>query len=195
VHETLLGLVGLLLAFGMTMAVGRYDTRRSLVVQESNDIGTTFLRAQMLAEPSRATSLALLEEYADTAVDLADEVPDTERFDDDVERIAGLHRELWAAAGDALRAEPSGTAPRLYIETLNSMIDTHNDRVTSTSVGPWMGQFTLGASASSNTRIVPRSRTRQVSHRKRNCVGDVERTSPAPTDGVERPLGTHESRR
>jgi hypothetical protein len=131
VQGTLLGLVGLLLAFGMTMAVGRYDTRRALVVQESNDIGTTFLRAQMLAEPSRAKSLALLERYADTAVDLADEVPDTERFDDDVEQITGLHRELWAAAGDALRADPSGTAPRLYIETLNSMIDTHNDRVTS----------------------------------------------------------------
>ena len=51
VQGTLLALVGLLLAFGLTMAVGRYEARRAVVVQEANDIGTTYLRAQLL--PSR----------------------------------------------------------------------------------------------------------------------------------------------
>ena len=63
------------------MAVGRYDNRRAIVVQESNDIGTTFLRAQLLAEPSRTSSLDLLRQYADLAVDLADQVPDSDRFE------------------------------------------------------------------------------------------------------------------
>ena len=44
-------------------------------MQESNDIGTTFLRAQMLAEPGRTRSLDVLEQYADLAVDLANQVP------------------------------------------------------------------------------------------------------------------------
>jgi hypothetical protein len=131
VQATLLGLVGLVLAFGLTMAVGRYDNRRSIVVQEANDIGTTFLRAQMLAEPSRTTSLELLRQYADVAVDLADHVPDSGLFDADVDRIGELQRALWSAAGDAVAADPSGTAPRLYVESLNSMIDSHTDRVTS----------------------------------------------------------------
>ena len=131
VQATLLGLVGLLLAFGLTMAVGRYDNRRSVLVQESNDIGTTFLRAQLLAEPSRTSSLDLLRRYADVAVDLADQVPDSDQFDADAARIGGLQRELWRVAGDAVRADPTGTAPRLYIETLNAMIDSHTDRVTS----------------------------------------------------------------
>ena len=131
VQGTLLGLVGLLLAFGLTMAVGRYDTRRAIVVQEANDIGTTFLRAQLLAEPSRTSSLDLLAQYADLAVDLADQVPDSDRFDDDAARMAELQRGLWSLAGDAVRADPDGTAPRLYVETLNAMIDSHTDRVTS----------------------------------------------------------------
>jgi hypothetical protein len=113
VQGTLLGLVGLLLAFGLTMAVGRYEERRALVVQESNAIRTTFLRAQMLAEPNRTTSLELLEQYADTAIDLADQVPDTGPFNDSMVRIAEIQRELWTVAGDAVRADPSGTAPRL----------------------------------------------------------------------------------
>jgi NADH:ubiquinone oxidoreductase subunit 6 (subunit J) len=42
IQGTLLGLVGLLLVFGMSMAVGRYESRRALVVQEANDIGTAY---------------------------------------------------------------------------------------------------------------------------------------------------------
>jgi hypothetical protein len=131
VQATLLGLVGLLLAFGLTMAVGRYDNRRAIVVQEANDIGTTFLRAQMLAEPTRTNSLDLLTHYADLAVDLANQVPDSDRFDEDVTQIGDAQRELWSLAGDAVNADPTDTAPRLYIETLNAMIDSHSDRVTS----------------------------------------------------------------
>jgi len=131
VQGTLLGLVGLLLAFGLTMSVGRYEARRALVVQEANDIGTTYLRAQMLSEPARTTSLDLLQEYADLAIDLADQVPDTDRFDADKARLGALQRDLWTAAGVALEADSQGTAPRLYIETLNNTIDTNSERLAS----------------------------------------------------------------
>lgn len=133
VQATLLGLVGLVLAFGLTMAVGRYDNRRAIVVQEANNIGTTYLRAQMLAEPSRTRSLELLRQYADVAVDLADQVPGSERFNDDATRMDELQQALWSAAGDAVAADPTGTAPRLYVESLNAMIDSHTERVTSLS--------------------------------------------------------------
>src|SRR5690349_19742982 len=81
IQATLLGLVGLLLAFGMTMAVGRYESRRALVVQEANDIGTTYLRAQMLPEPERSRSMDLLKVYTDHVIVLADAVPDSEAYD------------------------------------------------------------------------------------------------------------------
>lgn len=131
IQGTLLGLVGLLLAFGLTMAVGRYEARRALIVQEANTIGTTHLRAQLLPEPARTTSLELLQEYADIAIDLADEVPFTDRFDADAAALESLQRDLWAAAGDAVAADPTGTGPRTYVETLNEMIDTHTERIAS----------------------------------------------------------------
>jgi hypothetical protein len=131
VQGTLLGLVGLLLAFGLSMAVGRYEARRALVVQEANDIGTTFLRAQLLAEPERSESLALLAEYGDAAVGMANVVPDTAAYRSRVADVEALQGELWALAGDAVAADPVGTAPRLYIEVLNDMIDSHSSRVAS----------------------------------------------------------------
>ena len=50
----LLGVVGLLLAFGLSLAVSRYEDRRADVVDEANAIGTTYLRAQTLPEPVRS---------------------------------------------------------------------------------------------------------------------------------------------
>ena len=58
----LLGLVGLLLAFGLSLAVSRYEDRRANVVSAANAIGTTYLRAQTLPEPVRSRSLDLLVE-------------------------------------------------------------------------------------------------------------------------------------
>jgi len=128
VQGALLGLVGLLLAFGLSMAVGRYDTRRALVVHEADTIGTTFLRAQLLAEPTRSASLDALETYADAAIDLADHVPDSADSVAASARMEELQRDLWRLAGDAVGADPVGTAPKLYVETLNEMIDAHADR-------------------------------------------------------------------
>lgn len=131
VQGTLLGLVGLLLAFGLTMAVGRYDTRRALVVEEGNAIGTTYLRAQLLAEPARSDSLDLLREYADVAIRMAGHVPGSDAFEADSRRMGELHDQLWALAGDAVDGDPEATAPRLYVETLNETIDAHSSRVAS----------------------------------------------------------------
>ena len=49
----LLGVVGLILAFGLSLAVGRYQDRRADVVTDANTIGTAYLRAQTIAEPQR----------------------------------------------------------------------------------------------------------------------------------------------
>ncbi|MFM2076454.1 MAG: hypothetical protein RJA49_344 [Actinomycetota bacterium] len=133
VQGALLGLVGLLLAFGLSMAVGRYETRRALVVQEANDIGTTYLRAQLLAEPERSDSLALLRHYSDSAIAMAESVPDTPRYRVAVADIERIQNDLWTQAGKAVAADSLGTAPRLYIETLNDTIDTHTERTASLS--------------------------------------------------------------
>src|SRR3954454_11979946 len=64
----LLGLVGLLLAFGLSLAVARYEDRRATVVGVANAIGTPYLRPQTLDEPIRGRSLDLLVRYTRTAL-------------------------------------------------------------------------------------------------------------------------------
>jgi hypothetical protein len=129
----LLGVVGLLLAFGLSLAVSRYENRRSNIVSEANAIGTTYLRAQTLAEPIRSRSLDLLVSYTRSAVRLSTQVPGSVEADDARAHEAQTERRLWALAGEALDMAPTASAPRLYVEALNEMIDGETVRVAALS--------------------------------------------------------------
>ena len=119
----LLGLVGLILAFGLSLSLSRYEDRRAAVVDEANTIGTTYLRAQTLAEPVRSRSLKLLVAYDKSAIRLSEYVPGSATELAVTGNEDRLQRRLWGLAGKALDAEPTASAPRLYTETLNEMID------------------------------------------------------------------------
>ena len=61
------------------MAVGRYDARRSAVVDSANAIGTTYLRAQTLHEPLRTRSLDELVTYTNATIRVSHSVPGSAR--------------------------------------------------------------------------------------------------------------------
>jgi hypothetical protein len=132
-QAALLGVVGLLLAFGLSLAVSRYEDRRANIVNEANAIGTTYLRAQTLPEPIRSRSLDLLVRYTRTAIRLSDHVPGSDEADDDRAAEGRIERRLWTLAGEALDSAPTASAPRLYVETLNEMIDGETVRVAALS--------------------------------------------------------------
>ncbi len=124
----LLGVVGLILAFGLSLALSRYEDRRATIVGEANAIGTTYLRAQLLEPGIRGPSLRLLDSYAHQAVDVADRVPGSDTEKAAVANEESLQERLWALARRAVAEQPVATGPRLYVETLNNMIDAQGTR-------------------------------------------------------------------
>jgi len=125
----LLGLVGLILAFGLTLAVGRYQDRRADVVDDANTIGTAYLRAQTLIEPQRSRSLALLRHYNDLAILVTGEVPASASLRATTAEQSRVQQLLWRLGGEAMNARPRDSAPRLYIQSLNEMIDQQGVRL------------------------------------------------------------------
>ena len=119
----LLGVVGLILAFGLSLAVTRYQDRRSDVVDTANTIGTAYLRAQTLQEPQRSRSLALLRRYEDLAIQVTHEIPGSDSMDATSAEQARVQRQLWGLGAEALAGRPVASAPRLYVDSLNAMID------------------------------------------------------------------------
>ena len=55
-------------------------------------------------------------------------MPDSSSADEAVADGQELQRELWSLASEALDSAPTASAPRLYVETLNEMIDMHCPR-------------------------------------------------------------------
>ena len=93
----LLTLVALLLAFGLSLAVSRYQSRRDAVVTEANAIGTTYLRAQTLYEPTRTQSLNLLVRYTNAAIALSHTIPGSSQQSTVAANEGILQRQLWRA--------------------------------------------------------------------------------------------------
>jgi hypothetical protein len=147
-QAALLGVVGLILAFGLTLAVGRYEDRRAAAVAESNAIGTTYLRAQLIAEPARTQSLDLLRRYTGLALRVSNEVPGSREMRRTTAAEDVLQRRLWRLAGQAIAAAPDASAPRLYVDSLNSTIDQQSVRLASLNnrvPGAVLGLEVIGA--------------------------------------------------
>jgi len=123
---SLLALMAFLLAVTMGMAVDRYDSRRQLVLEEANAIGTVYLRAGYLPATASSETRGLLREYAPLRIDTADR----EQLAANFARSNEIQSELWAIVEPLARSSPDSQVLALYISALNDMIDLGETRLT-----------------------------------------------------------------
>src|SRR4051794_12057949 len=94
-QAALLGVVRLILAFALSLALGRSESRRAAVVSAANAIGATCRPAQLLAEPDGARSVELLRRYTNLALKLSHEVPNSAAMGGTVVDEDVVQRRLW----------------------------------------------------------------------------------------------------
>jgi hypothetical protein len=116
-------LVGLLLAFSFSLALGRYDARRAAFVQEANSIGTTFLRTELLGRGFAAAMRSDLRDYVELRIDFAKADADVPRRLRDSAASGAMQRRMWERAMQAARSDPHSTMVPLFISALNDTID------------------------------------------------------------------------
>lgn len=114
-----LGLLALLLGFSFSMVMDRYDTRRILVIEEANALGTTWLRIQILDTPLRQEMSVLLERYVDARLLWSE----TGTEGGATPEAEVLQRQLWTAMGDVLRSENPPLLARGVMDSLNESFD------------------------------------------------------------------------
>ena len=129
IQGSLLGILALLLGFTFSLSLGRHDSRSEAVVSESNAIGTTWLRSQLLDEPERSEVQALLRAYVDLRVEGGHvAVVNVEDRREILARTGAMHNELWTHARQAAAANPNPVTTGLFIQALNEMIDSFGSR-------------------------------------------------------------------
>lgn len=124
-----LGLLALLLAFTFSMAVSRYDTRKQLVMEEANALGTTALRTSLLPEPQRQQARASLRAYVAARLAFYEAGEDGARVDAALAAGAREQARLWALATEVATQDPRSVPAGLFIQTLNDSIDLAEKRL------------------------------------------------------------------
>ena len=76
IEGAVLALLGLLLAFTISGAGGRFDARRQLIVEETNAIGTAYLRLDMLPHAVQPALRENFRRYVDTRIEVYRKLPD-----------------------------------------------------------------------------------------------------------------------
>lgn len=118
-----LGLLALLISFSCYMAVARFDARKTLIVDEANAIGTTWLRAEFLPDAQHTQVKGALQAYVSARLALyTSGVDESQRAQAraDTER---LQRQLWSIAVAAVTNDTHSDSAALFATTLNDVID------------------------------------------------------------------------
>jgi hypothetical protein len=123
-----LGLLAFMLAFTFGLAASRFDTRRMVVMEEANAIGTTYLRAGLLTKPHSQQIRQLLRDYVKIRL-IASQTRSLEDVDQIVSKSTDLHDALWLQAMEVSEKDPHSILVGLFIQSLNEMIDLHAKRV------------------------------------------------------------------
>lgn len=128
-QATALLLLALLLGFTFSMAVSRFDVRKTLLVDEANAIGTSILRSQFLPEPKRGEVLSLLRDYVDKRLEFYDAGIDPERLAAAARAAQQIEQRLWAVTVGATTQDTPSVSAGLFILSLNEMLDNNERRL------------------------------------------------------------------
>ena len=132
---TLLALIG---GFTFSMAVTRYDQRKTLEEAEANAIGTQYLRTDLLPGDLGAGTRELLRKYFNLRIAFYEE--SDEQLVKDIDRqTASLQAELWNAVLPAASSQPTPVIA-LVIAGMNDVINSQGY-----TQAAWWNRIPIGA--------------------------------------------------
>jgi hypothetical protein len=127
VEGAVFALLGLLIAFTFSGAASRFDSRRQMILQEANAIGTAWLRLELLPASAQAGLKGLFPKYLDARLAVYRALPDAAAASANFANAAALQAEIWTRATAACQQSPSPLSAQL-IPALNEMFDIATTR-------------------------------------------------------------------
>lgn len=137
IEAAVFGLLGLLIAFSFSGAVSRFDARRQMIVQETNAIGTAYLRLDLLPANAQPELRENFRHYLDSRLEVYRKLPDVQAATAALANSMKLQQQIWKQVVAAFQAEEASSAARmLLISALNEMIDIDTTRKLAFKVHP-----------------------------------------------------------
>lgn len=122
--SSLLGLLAFILAFTFGMTASRYESRKQLLLEEANALGTVYLRAGLLPAPHKSEVRRLLFEYTQSRLKIR-----RDTLQAMLEHSDRLQDQLWHQAELLVQSDMDSELRSLFISALNDVIDLHESRL------------------------------------------------------------------
>ena len=126
VDGAVFALLGLLIAFTFSSAASRFEERRKLIVEETNNIGTAYLRLNLLPPDAAAHLRGTFREYLDSRLATYRALPDIDAAKAGLARTAEIQQQIWVESLAA--AANSQPTTMLLLPALNDMFDITTTR-------------------------------------------------------------------
>jgi hypothetical protein len=131
------GLMGLLIAFTFSGAADRFETRRHLIVEETNAIGTAYRRVDLLPASVQPKLRQDFRDYTDARLGFYSNLagnPPVAR--EDLVRSQTLQNVIWKESVAAAVQLNSPATTQLVLSSLNEMIDLTTSRAVALETHP-----------------------------------------------------------
>ncbi|MFL5500862.1 MAG: DUF4239 domain-containing protein [Gemmatimonadaceae bacterium] len=138
-------LLGLLLGFTFSGAGARFDVRRNLVVQETNAIGTAWLRLDLLPEARQVQVKDLFRKYVDARIETYRAVPDMKAVAAASAQARSLQQQIWSTSVAGAVETRNTPAFTLLLPALNSMIEITRTRTAAIQIHPPLAIYIMFA--------------------------------------------------
>lgn len=142
IEGAVFALLGLLVAFTFSGAASRFDARRQLIIEETNAIGTAYLRLDLLRPEAQPALRARFREYVDARLDAYRKLPDLSAARAELARGKVVQQEIWQQAVVASSQAPAPAAI-LLLPALNQMFDIGTTRTLAASIHPPLTIFVM----------------------------------------------------
>ena len=122
IQAATLTLMGILIGFSFSMSVSRYDQRKNFEEEESNAIGTEYLRLDLLQPADAATAKELLRQYLDQRIQFYS-VRDSSRLAQITRESEKLQAGLWSTVRHGVEGQPTAIVA-LTVSGLNDALNS-----------------------------------------------------------------------
>ena len=128
IEGSILGVLSLLMGFSFSVAVSKYEARRSLTVTEANDIGTAILRCDMYPDSIRLPLWADFKEYVETRIAYYEARYDENIIQKELDKAEAISGRIWQRVAFYSKDPQYLVSSQQMIPNLNEMIDVVTTR-------------------------------------------------------------------
>jgi hypothetical protein len=134
-ESVVFAVLGLLVAFTFSSAASRFDERRRLIVEQSNAIGTAWLRVDLLPADDQTAIRQDIRAWLDAMLERSGDLPDEAQLNIRAAKLSAIQGQLWSRVIASVQRDGRSQTAILVLPPFNEWFDLTTTRLEMRQMG------------------------------------------------------------